>query len=152
MTIFYSYIEPLSRYSRVTLHLSPATIILNENPKYEMESLVATKKVTLKISQITKFGKTHSGYEPIRGGSRWKVQGVCTLPPPSPPSDDLRFSNTTGILPKKTMWFIGVEVEQETSASRPKKNPGSAPANVPVFQMFTELVEYCDATVLLSKT
>ena len=38
-------------------------------------------------------------------------------------------SNTTGILPKKkTMWFIGVEVEQETSAPPPKKNPGSAPA------------------------
>ena len=27
----------------------------------------------------------------------------------------------------KTMWFIGVEVEQETSAPPPKKNPGSAP-------------------------
>ena len=26
------------------------------------------------------------------------------------------------------MWFIGVEVEQETSAAPPKKNPGSAPA------------------------
>ena len=26
------------------------------------------------------------------------------------------------------MWFLGVEVEQETSAPRPKKNPGSAPA------------------------
>ena len=26
------------------------------------------------------------------------------------------------------MWFIGVEVEQETSALPPKKNPGSAPA------------------------
>ena len=25
------------------------------------------------------------------------------------------------------MWFIGVEVEQETSVPRPKKNPGSAP-------------------------
>ena len=25
------------------------------------------------------------------------------------------------------MWFIGVEVEQETSAPRPKINPGSAP-------------------------
>ena len=25
------------------------------------------------------------------------------------------------------MWFIGVEVEQETSAPTPKKNPGSAP-------------------------
>ena len=29
---------------------------------------------------------------------------------------------------KKTMWFIGVEVEQEKSAPPPKKNPGSAPA------------------------
>ena len=46
---------------------------------------------------------------------------------PPPPRDDLRFSNTTGILQKKTMWFIGVEVEQETSAPPPKKNPGSAP-------------------------
>ena len=42
-------------------------------------------------------------------------------PLPPPPRDDLGFSNTTGILPKKTVWFIGVEVEQETSA------PGSAP-------------------------
>ena len=48
----------------------------------------------------------------------------------TPPRDDLRFSNTTGILQKKkTMWFIGVEVEQETSAPPPKKNPGSAPGN-----------------------
>ena len=28
---------------------------------------------------------------------------------------------------RKTMWFIGVEVEQETSTPPPKKNPGSAP-------------------------
>ena len=27
------------------------------------------------------------------------------------------------------MWFIGVEVEQETSVPPPKKNPGSAPDN-----------------------
>ena len=47
--------------------------------------------------------------------------------PPPLPRDDLRFSNTTGILRKKTMWFIGVEEEQETSAPPPKKNPGSAP-------------------------
>ena len=51
------------------------------------------------------------------------MQGVRT-----PPRDDLRSSNTTGILQKKkTMWFIGVEVEQETSAPPPKKNAGSAP-------------------------
>ena len=42
---------------------------------------------------------------------------MCTFP-----LDDLRFSNTTGILPKKkTVWFIGVEVEQEASAPPPKK-------------------------------
>ena len=28
------------------------------------------------------------------------------------------------------MWFIGVEVEQETSAPHPKKNPGSAPVEL----------------------
>ena len=28
---------------------------------------------------------------------------------------------------KKTMWLIGVEVEQETNAPSAKKNPGSAP-------------------------
>ena len=38
------------------------------------------------------------------------------------PRDDLRFPNATGILPKKkTMWFIGVEVEEETSAPLLKK-------------------------------
>ena len=55
--------------------------------------------------------------------------------PPSP-WDDLRFSNITGILQgKKTMWFIGVEVEQETSAPPPKKNPGSAPG-CPFYRSF----------------
>ena len=33
-TIFYSDVEPLSKYSPVMLHLSPATRILNENPVY----------------------------------------------------------------------------------------------------------------------
>ena len=58
-----------------------------------------------------------------RGGSSGRVQGGEH----PPPWDDLWFSNTTGILQKKTMWFIGVEVEQETIASPPKKNPRSAP-------------------------
>ena len=59
-----------------------------------------------------------------RGGSRGRVQGVSPLPP----------EMTCGFLiqlvfcKKKTMWFIGVEVEQETSAPLPKKNPGSTPA------------------------
>ena len=63
----------------------------------------------------------------FKGRSRGRVQGVRT-----PPWDDLRFSSTTSILPKKkkkkkTTWFIGFEVDQETSAPPPKKNPGSAP-------------------------
>ena len=72
-----------------------------------------------------------------RGGSRGRVQGV-RIPPPR---DDLRFSNKTGILPKKkTMWFIGVEVEQETSAPPPKKNPRSAPRTY-LFMMCTGVWE-----------
>ena len=31
------------------------------------------------------------------------------------------------------MWFIGVEVEQETSAPPPKKNSGSAPVTLMYF-------------------
>ena len=63
------------------------------------------------------------------GGSTGRVQGVSTPPPP----DDLRFSNTIGILQekKKPMWFIGVEVEKQTSAPPLKKNPGSAPDEEP---------------------
>ena len=59
-----------------------------------------------------------------RGGSRERVQGVLTPLP----------EMTCGFLiqlvfcKKKTMWFIGVEVERETSAPPPKNNPGSAPA------------------------
>ena len=34
------------------------------------------------------------------------------------------------------MWFIGVEVEQGTSAPPPKKNPGSAPVIVFLFCLF----------------
>ena len=61
----------------------------------------------------------------FRGGSWGRVQGVRTPPP---------LEMTCGFLiqlvfcKKKPMWFIGVEVEQETSAPPPKKNPGSAPA------------------------
>ena len=37
MTIFYSDVEPLSKYSPVMLHLSPATRILNENSGSDMK-------------------------------------------------------------------------------------------------------------------
>ena len=70
--------------------------------------------------------------DPARGTTGADLGGGCRgcapLPPPS--RDDLRFSNTTGILQKKTMRFIGAEVEQETSAPPPKKYPGSAPEPV----------------------
>ena len=59
-----------------------------------------------------------------RGGSRGRVQGVCTPPLPEMTCGfliQLVFSK------KKTMWLISVEVEQETSPPPPKKNPGSAP-------------------------
>ena len=55
-------------------------------------------------------------------GAEADLGGGCRGCTPPPPWDDLRFSNTTDILQKKkTMWFIGVEVEQETSAPPPKK-------------------------------
>ena len=65
----------------------------------------------------------------LRGGSRARVQGVRT----PPPRDDLLFSNTTGILQKKTAWFIGVEVEQETSAPPPKKKSWIRPCSLSLF-------------------
>ena len=71
---------------------------------------------------------TKSLRQPIPTGA--DLGGGCRGCAPSPPRrDDRRFSNTTGILQKKkkTIWSIGVEVEQETIAPSPKKNPGSAP-------------------------
>ena len=37
MTSFYSDVETLSKYSPITLHLSPHTGILNENPELSTE-------------------------------------------------------------------------------------------------------------------
>ena len=71
-----------------------------------------------------KFGhinKTSVKYlNSTRGGSKGRVQGVRTPPPPKMTSGfliQLVFCKKK----KKTMWFIGVEVEQETSAPRPEK-------------------------------
>ena len=73
-----------------------------------------------------------------RGRSRGRVQGVRTPP-----------EMTSGFLiqlvfrqkKKTTMWFIGVEVEQETSAPPPKKNPGSAPVLTNEKWTKTEIVQ-----------
>ena len=40
MTIFYSDVKSLSKYSPVTFHLSPAVTILNENPGSDMSSII----------------------------------------------------------------------------------------------------------------
>ena len=78
-----------------------------------------------------------------RGASRGRVQAVRT---PSP-----RPEMTSGFLihlvfcQKKTMWFIGVEVEQETSAPPSKKNPGSAPG---IGGRLREIVAHRGSTVL----
>ena len=54
--------------------------------------------------------------------------GGCRGCAPPPPQMTCGFLIQLVFCKKKTMWFIGVEVQQETSAPPPKKNPGSAPA------------------------
>ena len=75
-------------------------------------------KCALQIIQIC-CGKEYTN----RGGSRGRLQGVRT---PPPPEMTCGFLLQLVLCKKKTMRFIGVEVEQETSAPPPKKNPGSA--------------------------
>ena len=89
--------------------------------------------------------------------SQWKSptgadlgRGCRGCAPPLPPRE-----MTCGFLiqlvfcQKKIMWFIGVEVEQETSAPPPKKNPGSAPDPKSTSSIFflpysdQRLVSYC---------
>ena len=61
-----------------------------------------------------------------RGGSRGRVKEVRT-PPPRPEMTCGFLIQLVFCKKKRTMWFNGVELEQETSALPPKKNPGSAP-------------------------
>ena len=56
---------------------------------------------------------------PDRGGSRGRVQGVGT-PSPLPEMTCGFLIQLVFCKKKKTTWFIGVEVEQETSAPSPK--------------------------------
>ena len=56
-----------------------------------------------------------------RGGSRGRVQGVRTPPPPPHEMTCGGFLIQLVFCNKKTMWFIGVEVAKETSAPPPKK-------------------------------
>ena len=68
---------------------------------------------------------------PAKGGSR-QLTGAdlgrgCRGCAPSPEMTYGFLIQLVFCRKKKTMWFIGVEVEQESSAPPPKKNPGSAP-------------------------
>ena len=84
----------------------------------------------MKTEMLFKHSNLNSNIALTLGYLGADLGGGCRgCAPPPPARDDLRFSNTTGILQKekKTMWFIGVEVEQETSAPPPKKHPGTAP-------------------------
>ena len=48
------------------------------------------------------------------------------------------------------MWFIGVEVEQETSVPTPKKNPGSAP-EIPSLYILSSLGGLSSSKATLSR-
>ena len=74
----------------------------------------------------------------MRGGG-----GGGRPPPPPPPEMTCGFLIQRVFCTKKKLWFIGVEVEQESSAPPPKKNPGSAPESVgPCHGFFTDQFIY----------
>ena len=54
---------------------------------------------------------------------------------PPPPEMTCGFLIQLVFCKKKNYVVIGVEVEQETSAPPPKKNPGSTPADSLLFEM-----------------
>jgi len=62
--------------------------------------------------------------------------GGCGGCEPPPPEMTCGFLIQLVFCKKKTTRFIGVEVEQETSAPPPKKNPGSAPENIPFYDVY----------------
>ena len=71
------------------------------------------------------LAQEHNTITPARARTQTACSGVehtnheATMPP------EMRLSNITGILQKKTMWFIGDEVKH--GAPPTKKNPRSAP-------------------------
>ena len=60
-----------------------------------------------------------------------RIQGEgAGLAHPPPPEMTCGFPIQLAFCKKKTMWFIGVEAEQEKSVPPPNKNPGSAPVTL----------------------
>ena len=58
-------------------------------------------------------------FEIVHAGA--DLEGGCAPTPSPPPEMTCGFLIQLVFCKKKTMWFIGVEVEQETSPPRPKK-------------------------------
>ena len=63
-------------------------------------------------------------------GAGADLGGGCRGCAPSPPEMTCGFLITLVFCKRKTMWFIGVEVEQETSALPPKKKSWIRPWGV----------------------
>ena len=80
-------------------------------------------KASRNLIAYSKFLEQNLHYLLIRGGSRGRVQGVHT-----PPWDDLRLSDTTGILQKKSGLLVSV-TPFLSGAPPSEKNPWSAPVN-----------------------
>ena len=68
--------------------------------------------------------------EPSCTSSGADLEGGCRGCAPSPEMTYGFLIQLVFCRKKKTMWFIGVEVEQETSAPPSKKTPGSTPDNI----------------------
>ena len=55
MTIFHSDVEPLSEYFSVTLHLSPATRVLNENVAVQNSHWNQSGVIGLNFHQLAEY-------------------------------------------------------------------------------------------------
>ena len=93
----------ISHYIGVTISLILSLMKWSErDPNVKPQTFVET------------FDQANSNSIP-RGGSRGRVQRV--RPPPPSPEMTRDFLIQLVFCQKKTMWFIGVEAEQETSAT-----------------------------------
>ena len=114
------------------------------SPAMELESLSELKAQRLKSSKNNKKKTTTTN------GTGADLGGGCRECAPPPPQMTCGFLVQLVFCPKKTMWLIGVEVEQETSAPTPKKKPGSAPAEPEVNESVLILLSF-DYVELITK-
>ena len=105
-------------------------------PSFFQRCLVKRELVTFDISNyIERFAGADLGVgcwgcarpPPPGGGGGFLGLGGGGAPPPPPLKWPAVFQYNWYSAKNIYMWFIGVEIEQETSAPPPKKNPGSAP-------------------------